>query len=417
MAAGFAWAALLAMVASSIDVLPTIVSQAGRAGLQWGALFAGVAIALAAGTLARRPELRSRIRPLVLPVAALVAATALSAIGAEQPRTALMWSARFGLVGGLLLALLAMGPITPSAKALLRQGAAAIIAVWALVWLAAFASPAVRQIAYELGEHQHIGGLGRFSGLSLSPTSSGELLLAAVAMIQTLPGRRLRIGLTVVGLALAALSLSVVTLAVPLAVILAVVRHRTARRVLATGWVAAALLVMYVHPVEVVVAGRQIHRGELHPSWQSSGLGPIHTPLKTLAVGDWSFTGHQSHYWQCVRGNLSCWADHPVTGVGGMNFRNTCPVTTMDSYGTWLEGRRPHNQYLALASEHGLLGLIAGLFVVLAFVRRTRLIAATPLATGLLWAYLFCGMQGDVWLQFCTAAWLGSSLKLRRPEP
>lgn len=412
-AAGFAWAALLAMVASSVDALPALIPGAGRAGLQWGGLFAGVAIGLAGLAVIRRPELGTRVRPLATPLAALTVAAAVSAIGAQQPVMALAWAARIGLVGGLLLALLTLRPTAPTATPLLRRGAALLIGLWAALWLVAQVVPDIRQIAYELGNHQHIGGLGRFSGLSSSPTTSAELLLAAVAMVQAMPHRGWRLGLSATGLALAALSLSVATLSIPLALIVSYVRPRRLRRLLAIGWVCASLTVMYVHPVQLVVAGHELYRGALHPSWAASGLGPVHTPLRTMRVGDSSFTGHRSHYWQCVRGNLQCLAAHPLNGVGGMNFRVTCPVTTMDSYGAWLTGRRPHNQYLALGSEHGLLGLLAGLWLLLAFRRRTRLPTGAPLQNGLLWAYVFCGMQGDVWLQLCTAAWLGTSLELR----
>ena len=350
-------------------------------------------------------------------MALLVAATGVSALAAVWTKVALMWAMRVALVGGLLLALLAMRPHIEQRLRLLRAAAAATFCGWAAVWVLAQLSPAVRQWAYELGDHQHIGDLGRFSGLSSSPTSSGEMLLAAVAMIQALPGRPVRMGLTIAGLAMAALSLSVATLAVPLALIVAYVPWRRTRRLLAVGWVAASLLVMYVHPIQIVAAGHQVHKGALHPSWSASGLGPVHTPLKTVKLGDWSVTGHASQYWQCVSGNLSCFAAHPVAGVGGMNFRSSCPVTTMDSYGTWLAGRRPHNQYLALASEHGVFGVVAGMLLVWAFLRRTRFALGSPLEAGILWAYVLCGMQGDVWLQFCAAAWLGTSLELKDPDP
>ncbi|WP_018654384.1 O-antigen ligase family protein [Actinomadura flavalba] len=109
------------------------------------------------------------------------------------------------------------------------------------------------------------------------------------------------------------------------------------------------------------------------------------------------------------------WREHPVTGVGVKNFsqyRDTYAPLQLSSGSETADARNgyvrqpllsPHNQYLLILSEQGLLGLAAFVTLLLALVRglwrhRSRDDAAWPLAVGFLcWLlvnFLYADMGG-----------------------
>jgi O-antigen ligase len=68
------------------------------------------------------------------------------------------------------------------------------------------------------------------------------------------------------------------------------------------------------------------------------------------------------------------WRDHPLTGVGLKNFRQTCETANFDHEGpvsTWCF-THPHNPYMELLAETGFLGLVLFLLMIGLVVRELR---------------------------------------------
>jgi len=78
-------------------------------------------------------------------------------------------------------------------------------------------------------------------------------------------------------------------------------------------------------------------------------------------------TGASSDYYQVMGGGLMAFLDSPLLGIGTANYRDLCP--DMLSEGSAFRcDNHPHNFYIQMLAETGILGFAAGLFMIFAMV-------------------------------------------------
>lgn len=75
----------------------------------------------------------------------------------------------------------------------------------------------------------------------------------------------------------------------------------------------------------------------------------------------------QSPYAQLWKASLLMWQEHPVTGVGMLNFRVACPALEQRGLVTFC-GPHSHNVYLEVLSEFGTLGFTALLLLITSLI-------------------------------------------------
>jgi len=227
------------------------------------------------------------------------------------------------------------------------------------------------------------GTIGRPFGSFTHPVFMAAIMcvfsLVSLALAIFLDGRRLRIGLTVFGLALAT--------------VMPISHTRSA----ALGYAVAL-------PVLVFVGWR---RGRI----TRRGLGFMAAALAVGVVAGWPVL---AHYWSTdvstqhfgeevqARAQLNSlgahiFAVHPIAGIGLNNFQQV-----MDNYNTRnliFDGNPVHNLILLQGSETGVLGLcglflIAGVFTVLAIrLARSRDPLFAGLGTAIAVSYLFWAVE------------------------
>ena len=394
---------------------PSWLPLPGRSGFVLGTL--GVLLLCGCGLVWDREAWRAALRRhrLLAGVAGLVVLSRLaSAVPAEAPLLAVLQSLRVAVVLGFLLVTIVVTERDPGLRRVLAWTAAGLIALHGLLYLGGVLSPALGGRVFEGLLHQRAGGLPRFMGLVAGPGACGLLMICCAGLVRDLRHRRLRTLLTVGALLLAGSTFSLPGLAVGVALVWRLVEPRVPRRGLTVGAAAVCLLVLHVQPLQLEVAGRSVTLGKLPPGWATEGLGPAQMPVEEVRGCGIRLRYVRTAYHALAARSLECFAAHPVLGVGGRNPAVSCPVTTMNTVGEWSAGRLAHSEYTGLLAEHGLIGLVATLLLVLVLVGRYRPVDEDRWRTAALVAVLVSGFAGEVWYQFPVAALLGVSVV---PDP
>lgn len=379
----------------------------------WFRLAASVALAAVVAMALHSDDTLSaalrRHRVLLLAMLAVIGARVASVAAAAQPTVALGAVAGHGLALVVLVALTVLAERDAGCRHVLALGAALMVAGHVLLLTGALAMAAGGTELgwpFRVATHQHTAGLARFYAFG-NPFYCALRMLACIGLLGALPSRRWRAGLRWGGAVVIVSTLSFVTLLLPL---LGSLPGRRLSRVASAACLCGALMLLYVHPLELHVGGRSHRVGTLHPMYARDGLGPRHMPLHQAGDARLGLRFHWTAYAYLLGGASTCFAEHPLLGVGADNFEASCPVLTMNTYGGWVH-TRPHNEYLGQLSEGGLLGALTLGLLSLALLRRCRLVSTVdPIARRALITSLLCGLASPVFFELSFVALLGGLL-------
>jgi uncharacterized membrane protein YqjE len=382
----------------------------GRAGFFWAALAFVVAAVLDRDALGDR--LGSN-RPLLVAAGAVAASRVLSAAIADAGLPAWADVARVALCGGVLVLFAIRDQQDDDAhrEALARVGMVLLVAL-ALLFVAGAASPSLKGTLFEAGSHSVAGARPRFLGWSDHPMACGVLALQAIVLTQLSARAQLRRAGALVGLGVCVVTASFAAACAVLALV-GRARRPLVRRALGAVVVAAALSVLWVHPLRVEVLGRELVDRPPPPAWYEAGKGARHLPVFDVDARLLRVRGYATGYGRLAARGLDCFVGSPVFGVGARDFSRDCPVEALNSHGRWSRHRDPHNAWTGALAEHGLVGL-ALLIVALAVVaRRYRFVAQREVTWSLL-ACLLAGFGGMRPWQIVLAVVVGLSLVARQ---
>jgi O-antigen ligase len=90
-------------------------------------------------------------------------------------------------------------------------------------------------------------------------------------------------------------------------------------------------------------------------------------PRFTLAFVNDLPTGASSDYFMKMGGGIVAFLDSPLLGIGTANYRDLCPDILSEN-NTFRCDNHPHNFYVQILAEIGILGFAAGLFMIFSMV-------------------------------------------------
>jgi hypothetical protein len=316
-------------------------------------------VALATWALTRGQGLLDALhenRASAIAAGLLVAAYLVSTLAAGAPREGLVASVRVVAIGAFGVAVVCANRAHALETAFARS-ALVLLTIYAVLLAAGWVFPAVAPYVFLTLPHQHLANVPRFAALTGTPGSTGAWALLALGLVGSSRRHPIARAAHWAGALAALATFSSATLALP-AVIAAATMKRGRARVLATFALAAAgILPLYVHVLTIELGANQITVSRLHPSYEVSGLGPELMPVHEARALGAGVRFHFTAYAALAVRAASCFAEHPLTGVGPRRFEEACPVVTMNTYGEWSARRRPHNQFLELVVELGLVGV------------------------------------------------------------
>ncbi len=296
------------------------------------------------------------------------------------------------------------------ARQTLIQVAMALLAVNLVL---AFSSPFLSGFsAFERVQHQYAAGFPRFRGLARSPAPAGVWALVGVGLVEASPRPRLRWLARALGLLEACASLSIALLALP-ALFAALLPRRWLRWPLAGIATVLASAVLYFQPLELRVGGRTLAVSRDLPEYWSGGLGPEHMPRMTFTLPGVAVSGHSTAYGKLALRGLTCFAEHPLAGVGPGRFHEVCRVMAMNTFGEWSDQRDAHNQVGGLLGELGTVGVVLLSFAWIVMKRAYRLDRLTVWQRAVWVGLLVCGLGSEDLLTLPVLALLASQLALR----
>ncbi|MES1185316.1 MAG: hypothetical protein ABUL60_16005 [Myxococcales bacterium] len=270
--------------------------------------------------------------------------------------------------------------------------------------------------AFEHLQHEYAAGAPRFRGLANTPAPAGVWALASVGLVEALPQPRLRWVGRALGLFEACASLSIALLAIP-ALLVALVPQRWLRWPLVGCATTLAAAVLYFQPLELSAGRRSMAVSRELPEYWSGGLGPTYMPQATIGTPSLAVRGHVTAYGKLAFRGLTCFAEHPLFGVGPGRFRDACRVMAMNTFGEWSDQRDSHNQLGGMLSELGIIGLV--LLSLAWFVGREgyRFTALTGWQRAVWVGLLVCSLGSEDLLTLPVLALLASQLAPRTPSP
>jgi O-antigen ligase len=86
-------------------------------------------------------------------------------------------------------------------------------------------------------------------------------------------------------------------------------------------------------------------------------------PRFTLAVLNDLPTNASSDYYRKMGGGIAVFLDSPLVGIGTANYRDLCP-TILAENSTFRCDNHPHNYFIQMLAETGILGFATGLFMI-----------------------------------------------------
>jgi hypothetical protein len=269
----------------------------------------------------------------------------------------------------------------------------------------------------ELVQHEYARGLPRFRGLAHSPAPAGVWAIASIGLTETLPQKRLRVLGRALGLLEGCASLSLALLAVP-SLLATLLPYRSLRCCLGLCAALAAAFILYFQPLQLTLGSHRFELSRLHAGYSTDGLGPQYMPVTTLALHGVALSGHSTAYGKLAARGLSCFAEHPLTGVGPGRFGEACPVMAMNTFGEWSDRRDSHNQLGGPLAELGLLGMGLLCGAGLTFCSGYTLKRLTPWQRGVWVALLVCAFGSEDLLTLPVLALLATQLEPRLvPSP
>ena len=409
-AGGLAVAWLVSTVAIPLPGSPVF------AGAGFVASVAITGLTLAAWLLKRPTEFAEALREHRAAGAAaglLCAAYLVSAVVVGAPLEALVACARVAAVGTFALAIICANRGRALA-APFAWAATALLATYAALFAVGWASPVLKPFVFLILPHQHLAQAPRFAALTWIPGSTGAWALLGVGLVGPVRRRGLRRAMRAAGLLAALATLSPATLALPAVLAAAVLKPGRARVWSTCALAAVGIAPLYVHVLTLEAGGRELTVSRLHPSYETSGLGPEAMPVHEARFFGAAVGFHFTAYAALVARAGSCFAEHPLTGVGPKRFEEVCPVVTMNTYGVWSGHRQPHNQLTELGVELGLTGL--ALLAAAAWVlgRRMTWEPADRWCVGAAVGLVVCSFSGGLFLSLPAAGYFALHLRERR---
>ncbi len=268
--------------------------------------------------------------------------------------------------------------------------------------------------AFEIVQHEYVASTPRFRGLANTPAPAGVWALASIGLAEWLPRKNLRFAARVLGLIEAAATLSIALLALP-ALLVALLPQRRLRWCCGLAAALAAAFVLYFQPLELVVGSRHVALSRELSSYATDGLGPRFMPERTIALPGIALRGHPTAYGKLALRGLTCFAEHPLVGVGPGRFRQACPVMAMNTFGEWTDQRDSHNQLGGPLAELGLVGIGFLVSAWLVFRRDFTLKALTPWDRAVWVGLLVCAFGSEDLFTLPVLALLATQLERRAP--
>jgi hypothetical protein len=266
--------------------------------------------------------------------------------------------------------------------------------------------------AFEIVQHEFVGGTPRFRGFANTPAPAGVWALASIGLVENLVKPRYRWLARTLGLIEACATLSIALLALP-ALVAGLLRPPGMRWVVVCAMAVSAAAILYFQPLELTIGGRTVVISHLQRNYGSEGFGPEYMPERTLALPGFTVRGHVTAYGRLAARGLTCFAEHPLFGVGPGRFREACRVMAMNTFGEWTDQRDSHNQAGGLSSELGSVGvaLLVGAWLV---VRRGyRFQSLSPWQRAVWIGLLVCAFGSEDLLTLPVLALLASQLEPR----
>ena len=313
---------------------------------------------------------RDHHRVLSLALLAFVGVHVIGLVVAEEPRAVLRLASREGCAAVLFLALSSLPEASRRAlRSTVARTAVAIVAAWIVTAMIGAAWDPLGRLVFSSDTHQKLGSLGRLQAWSASPAALGFHALAGVGLIRFSEQALVRRLATIAALVVAIATFSFASLLVPVVLLVGLTRSRIVRWTGTTLLTAAALLALYIHPLELGLGSSTIVVGRLHPAYERSDLGAELHPVHDVGLGPASLRFHTTAYFELVRHAVPCFCAHPIPGIGADNYPYTCPVRALDTVGRSAP-ERIHNEYAGIVVERGLVGALAAIALIVILRRR-----------------------------------------------
>lgn len=401
----------LAVFCSALDALPSL-GIPGRTGWHLGALFAVLFILGSQGAI-RKLLSQGEGRPTLFAGLLITVSYASSILVAAQPGRSAWQLMKVGLVLSFALALAAQlrAGARPELARSLGTAAVALVAVTGLVGLFGLLPTPLSTVVFEQASPHASHSWPRLRGLCSTPGGLGVLMISSAGLASFAKPRRVALLTPWLALLLALMTLAFSGIAAGIAGLHYLLRARP--RLAWSISLTLALLgaaILYVQPLSVTVAGHRYEITTLSPAWHRDGLGQRYHPVSRVAVGPLEIEQLPRSYQRLHQRAVNCFLEHPLLGVGGRNFRQSCSVMLLNTRGRWYEHSRSHSEYFGLLAQQGLVGLLAFLFFVATLRKRARVFTIQPHHGAVLLASLYAGLAGELFFQLPFAAWLTLSL-------
>ena len=351
---GLAAAWLASTVAIPLPGAPVL------AGAGFVASIAITGVALGVWLLSNRQGLVQAVREnRAMAIAGMLVAAAylVSALAAGAPREGLVAFLRVGAIGAFGIATVCANRTLALRTAFAGSGLV-LLAIYSLLLVLGWVFPRAAPYVFLTLPHQHLANMPRFAALTGTPGSTGAWALLGIGLVGSLRCRALSRAGRLAGALVALATFSTATLALPAVVAAAIMKRGRARVLTTCALAAAGIAPLYVHVLTIEVGATQLTVSSLHPSYEAFGLGPELMPVHEAHVLGAGVRFHFTAYAALAVRAASCFAEHPLTGVGPRRFEEACPVVTMNTYGEWSAHRGPHNQFTEVVVELGLVGIL-----------------------------------------------------------
>jgi hypothetical protein len=309
--------------------------------------------------------------------------------------------------------LFALGLDESSRRILARVG---ILVLIALVCWWIFAALGITGGFEQVPGHSLVDGWPRLRAWLAHPMACGMTGLHALALSQLSVTPKERVLGFVLGIPVVLATLSFATLVLPLFLFPVLVPTRI-RMSLAVVVVFCALTMLWFHPLAVEFRGAPLISREAPEVWSKNDLGTEHMPMVNPTLGPFDVTGFGTGYWYLSKNSLACFTRNFLQGTGTGLIPRDCPVLVMGTHGHWSSYSQGHNAWTSALAEHGFVGVVGSLVLVVALFMSTRW-RGGPREFWALFAFGLLGFGGASPLAIPVALVIDSALDpLQRPIP
>lgn len=254
----------------------------------------------------------------------------------------------------------------------IQTAALCVIFFNASLWVLGFLSSDLTPYLFETNyEHDALGTLTRFRGMSHTPGSSGFNGFSAFGLL--LPLRKQKhIQLTLVlGAAWIVSTFSTFTLLLPILLLGVWLKKSFLKNVALCFSIFGVIFIHWYQPLSIICFQNEIFESLPHKNWSQDNLGPQYMPKTTWNMGPVSVVAVPRVYRMVWSRAFSCLLEHPL-GTGVDQFKSKCPITTMNTLGAWAKTRDPHNQYNDGLTAYGFPGLFIFIWLLIGFFKKHR---------------------------------------------